>query len=144
MLIGTYSSALSLKRRSAIPKKFLQELGKKLIIAKWYEGCLVLVSLTAWQALLNKLTGTSEMITAPVRDTDRFILGSAYEIDPDDQGRVIVPKTLSDYAKLTEKLVYIGLGNRVEIWDEAKWTEHEKYVSAHAGEFIEELAKNDK
>lgn len=140
MLIGTYFSVLSPKRRSAIPKKFLQELGKKLIVAKWYEGCLVLVGMEAWQALLNKLTGKSEIITAPVRDTDRFILGSAYELDPDDQGRVIIPKNLGEYARLGEKLVYIGLGNRVEIWDEDKWKEHDKYVSIHAGEFIEELA----
>jgi MraZ protein len=140
MLIGTYFSALSEKRRSAVPKKFLQELGKKLIIAKWYEGCLVLVGMEAWQVLLNKLTGKSEIITAPVRDTDRFILGSAYGLDPDDQGRVIIPKNLSEYAGLGEKLVYIGLGNRVEIWDEDKWNEHDKFVSAHAGEFVEELA----
>ncbi|MGD0523078.1 MAG: cell division/cell wall cluster transcriptional repressor MraZ [Candidatus Microgenomates bacterium] len=140
MLIGTYFSALSEKRRSAVPKKFLQELGKKLIIAKWYEGCLVLVGMEAWQVLLNKLTGKSEIITAPVRDTDRFILGSAYELDPDDQGRVIIPKNLSEYAGLGEKLVYIGLGNRVEIWDEDKWNEHDKFVSSHAGEFVEELA----
>jgi len=140
MLIGTYFSALSEKRRSAVPKKFLQELGKKLIIAKWYEGCLVLVGMEAWQVLLNKLTGKSEIITAPVRDTDRFILGSAYGLDPDDQGRVIIPKNLSEYAGLGEKLVYIGLGNRVEIWDEDKWNEHDKFVSSHAGEFVEELA----
>ena len=43
MLIGSYLSVLGEKRRTAIPKKFLDELGGQLVLAKWYEDCLVLV-----------------------------------------------------------------------------------------------------
>ncbi len=144
MLLGTYSGILSSKRRTAIPKKFLQELGTKIILAKWYEGCIVIVSEANWNELLKRLTGGEVLITAPVRDTDRFILGSAYEAEPDNQGRVVIPSNLVEYAQLKSQIVFLGLGQRVEIWDKERWSEREKYVTEHAGQMIESLAKKDK
>jgi MraZ protein len=144
MLLGTYSGILSSKRRTAIPKKFLQELGTKIILAKWYEGCIVIVSQTDWQELLKRLTGEEVLITEPVRDTDRFILGSAYEAVPDNQGRVVIPFSLAEYAQLSSRIVFLGLGQRVEVWDKEKWLEREKYVAEHAGQMIERLARNQK
>jgi MraZ protein len=144
MLIGSYSGRLSPKRRTAIPKKFLAELGEKIIIARWYEGCLVLVGTRTWEALLSRITPEEGIITAPVRDTNRFILASAYELFPDPQGRVIIPPSLVAYAHLGESLVFLGLGDRVEVWNREEWAERERYVSLHAGKFIEEIAKDDK
>lgn len=141
MLLGSYSGILSPKRRTAIPKKFLIELGEKVIIAKWYEGALLLVRTDAWEALLSRITGETKVVTQPVRDTDRFILGSAYELIPDEQGRVIIPANLVVYAGLGNQIVFIGLGSRVEVWDDAAWDKRQKYIAAHAGELIEKLAQ---
>ena len=144
MLIGQYTSVLAAKRRVAVPKKFREELGKKLIVARWYEGCLVIISEENWQALLTKLTGKAEVIVASVRDTDRFILGSAYETEPDGQGRVVLPEMLVTYAKLGKEVVFIGLGDRVEIWDSEAWQQREAFVSEKAAELIEEYAEGRK
>jgi DNA-binding transcriptional regulator/RsmH inhibitor MraZ len=38
--------------------------------------------------------------------------------------------------------MFVGLGNRVEVWDENNWQQRERYVQEHSGEMIEELAKN--
>jgi len=140
VLIGSYTSSLSLKRRTAIPKKFLEILGKEIILAKWYEQCLVIVNKEVWEALLNKLSGKAEIATKPVRDTDRFILGSAYEIKPDSQGRIILPVNLVKYADLKENLIFLGLKDRVEIWNKDVWEEKEKEISAKASEYIEKIA----
>ena len=140
MLIGSYTSSLSSKRRTAIPKKFLEILGKEIILAKWYEQCLVIVNKEVWEALLNKLSGKAEIATKPVRDTDRFILGSAYEIKPDSQGRIILPVNLVKYADLKENLIFLGLKDRVEIWNKDVWEEKEKEISAKASEYIEKIA----
>lgn len=144
MLIGNYTSTLSSKRRTAIPKKFLKILGKDLILAKWYEECLVIVDRKVWEALLNKLSGKAEIATKPVRDTDRFILGSAFEINPDAQGRIILPQYLVSYAKLKEDLIYLGLNDRVEIWDKENWMQKEKEISQKASDYIETIANGKK
>lgn len=112
MLLGTYISSLSATRRVAIPKKFRDEIGREPILAKWYENCLVLVSKGSWKALLKRLTGQEAVITRAVRDTDRFILASAYELVPDKQGRVIIPLDAANYAALTDEAVFFGIGGQ--------------------------------
>jgi MraZ protein len=144
MLIGSYTSNLSPKRRVAIPIKFRQELGGNIIIAKWYEKCLILISKGNWNELFKRITGEVKMITATVRDTDRFIMGSAFELEPDNQGRVIIPNSLAEFAGLKTEVVFIGLNDKVEIWDKSEWTKREEIVSKNAEELIEELAKSAK
>ncbi|OGC69539.1 division/cell wall cluster transcriptional repressor MraZ [candidate division WWE3 bacterium RIFOXYC1_FULL_39_7] len=144
MLIGTYNSNLTSGKRVAIPAKFRAEIGEKMVIARWYEKCLVMVSETAWGELLQKITGKSEFVTAPVRDTDRFIMGSAYEFSVDAQGRVVLPETLLKYAGLTSEVLFIGLSDRVEIWDKVEWEKREQYIAEHADELMEKVANEQK
>jgi len=144
MLIGQYTSRLSKKRRVAIPAKFRAELGEKVILTRWYENCLVLVSFDQWNLLVNKLIGEAKGITEPMRDTDRFLLGLAYEFDLDDQGRGIIPENLAKYAGIEENIVFLGLGNRVEIWEESEWLKREKYVTESASKLIDKLVNKEK
>ena len=144
MIIGNYSSKLTQGRRLAIPSKFRTKLGKKLIVARWYENCLVLVSQNNWEALLTKLSGKSEFLTSPVRDTDRFILGSAFEVQPDSQGRVLLSEDLVKHANLDSEVVFIGLGDRVEIWSKSDWNKRQQYLSDNASELIEKVAKDER
>jgi len=140
MLLGNYITHLTEGNRVAIPKKFRTQLGEELILAKWYENCLVVIGLTAWQELLQKLTGKQEILTAAVRDTDRFILGSAFELVPDRQGRIIIPENLTTFAQLSAEVVFLGLGDRVEIWDKKTWENKEREIAQTAPELIEKLA----
>ncbi|SRR5258708_2675517 len=141
MLIGSYIGNLGDKRRTAIPKKFLVELGEKPIVAKWYENCLILVSTEFWEKLLGRLTGETRVLRLGVRDIERFILGSAYETEPDGQGRVIIPEMLAKYANLDKDFVFVGLIDRVEIWNKEIWDKKSMELSKTTKEYIEELGK---
>lgn len=141
MLIGSYLGSLSEKRRVAVPKKFLLELGKTPIIAKWYEDCLVLVSAEFWDELFERLTGGKRAIGYGVRDIERFILGSAFEVEPDEQGRIIVPEILAEYANLDKELVFVGLRDRVEIWHKETWDVRSSELAKTTKEYIESLTK---
>ena len=144
MLLGQYQTKLDEKGRCAIPARFRSQIGKNAVLAKWYEGCLVFVKDDGWIALLEKLTAKSEIFTSPVRDTDRFIMGSAFEIELDSQGRFVVPKLLRDYANLSSDITFLGLGERVEIWNSKSWEEKERQVSENAVKLIEKLARDTK
>lgn len=140
MILGKYQSNITSGKRVAVPSKVRIVLGKKFILAKWYEGCLVLISESEWSELLQRITGKSELLTQGVRDTDRFIMGSAFEMNTDAQGRIILPDELMQYAKIDKSVVFLGLGNRVEIWSETEWNKREEYVSLNAAKMMEELA----
>ncbi len=141
MLIGSYVGSLGEKRRVAVPKKFLTELGERPILAKWYEDCLILVSENFWEELLQRLTGESKVLRLGVRDIERFILGSAFEAEADTQGRIIIPEVLANYAGLTKELVFVGLTDRVEIWEKNVWDTKSRELAKTTKEFIEELSK---
>lgn len=144
MIIGTYTSNISPARRVAVPKKFRQEMPGNFVVTRWYENCLVLVSAASWQDLMKKVSTPSLLATGPVRDTDRFIMGSAYEVEVDRQGRVVLPQQLTDYAGLKDEVLFIGLGDRVEIWDRKEWKKREEYVASHASELLETIAHGEK
>lgn len=140
MLLGNYQAKINYKGRTAVPSKYRPQLGKEIIIGQWYENCLVIVSQKQWQELLKEIE-EKPFITAPSRETDRFLAGGAFEIELDGQGRLVIPPSLREYADLKEEVVFVGLLNRVEIWDKANWEKHQKYLDEHAEEIAERLNK---
>jgi MraZ protein len=145
MLIGSYLGSLGEKRRVAVHKSFLDEIGKVPILAKWYEDCLVLVSSDFWDKLLGRLTGGSRVASLGVRDIERFVLGSAFEVEPDSQGRIIIPELLANYAGFDKELVFAGLGDRVEIWSKEVWDKKSKDLAVGTKEYIEMIShRNEK
>ncbi len=144
MLIGQYKSKLTEKNRILVPKKIREELGDEMIIARWYEGCLVLVSSLSWQKLIKRLVGETKMIISNVREIDRFILASAFEVNLDSQGRFVLPEVLLGYSGIKEDVVFLGLGDRVEIWSLEKWLDFEKEAEKKAYLALEKIAKEEK
>ena len=143
MFVGTYLVSVTSGKRTSIPSVFRQKLGNSVILAKWYENCLVLVGTDSWNALLERLTGGEKMIIKPIRQTEHFIFASAYEVEVDEQGRVVLPDRLVSYAALGEQVYFLGVGDRVEIWNKEVWDEREKLVAKEAPDYIEELAKRN-
>lgn len=141
MLTGSYLGSLSEKRRVAVPKKFLIELGERPIIAKWYEDCLILVSSEFWEKLFDRLTGGRKAVSYGIRDIERFILGSAFEVEPDDQGRIVIPEMLASYAGFNKDIVFVGLRDRIEVWSEEVWNRKSTELAKTTREFIEKLAQ---
>ena len=143
MFVGTYLVSVTSGKRTSIPSVFRQKLGNSVILAKWYENCLVLVGTDSWNALLERLTGGEKMIIEPIRQTEHFIFASAYEVEADEQGRVVLPDRLVTYAALGEQVYFLGVGDRVEIWNKEIWDEKEKLIAKEAPGYIEELAKRN-
>lgn len=143
MLIGQYKSKLTDKFRLAIPKKFREEIGDEFVVARWYEKCLVMVAKEDWDSLAKRLTGESRIITTTVRDVDRFILGLAFEVKLDAQGRFIVPEKLLIHSGIRDEAVFVGLEDRIEIWSAQNWKELEESVEEKATAAIEEIAKKE-
>ena len=76
-----------------------------------------------------------------MRDILRFIIGSAFEVEPDEQGRVIIPEILSLYALLDKEVVFVGLLDRVEIWSKQVWDQKAETLAKTTKEYIENINK---
>ena len=100
MIIGEYQQKLGDKNRIAFPKKFREELGNKLIMTKGYEGCLVIMSPAQWEEMVSDSV-SGPFVSGVVRDTSRFLLAGASEIELDSQGRFVVPNYLKELSSLS-------------------------------------------
>ena len=140
MLIGEYKSKLGEKKRVSLPKKFRDLLGDNLILTRGYEQALIVVNEELWKKVATEVMEGS-FINKDIRDTSRFLVGGAKEIDLDPQGRFVIPEALLEHADIKEEVVFIGLVNWVEIWDKEKWNERLEYLKEHGEQIAQEISK---
>lgn len=140
MIIGEYWQKVGNKKRIAIPSELRKELGSRLYITRGYESSLVIVGQKQWDSLISEVKSGS-IINNLVRDTARILVGSAKVFVPDAQGRFVVPDGLFEYAQMTQKVVFVGLINWVEIWSEENWNKRLKYLEKNGSEIAQKLAE---
>ena len=120
MLIGTYRHSLDSKNRMRMPSKFKSELGSNFVITKGTGNNLFVFSGDEFKSLYEKMTAIP-LFDVEAQKPVRKFLSSAFDIEEDAQGRVLLPKELISHAHITKNLVFVGVGNRVEIWAEEVW-----------------------
>lgn len=124
--MGTYQHNIDLKGRVIMPAKFREELGSVFYITRGLDNCLSVLSKSDWDSLGEKLRG---LPSSQTKDIQRFLFSGAAELEPDKQGRVLIPQSLRDYAGLTKDVVIIGTGLKAEIWDLDRWNEYNNKVT---------------
>ncbi len=142
MFIGRYSTMVGAKGRIAVPVKFREGLGKSAIISQGYEKSLLLVARGQWEELTGFLKD-KPLTISPARDTERFLFGSAFEVEFDPQGRIVIPQELREFAGLNDEAVFLGVGNRVEIWSRKNWTEYDQGLKKNIEDIASKLSEND-
>ena len=123
MLTGEFNHSIDAKGRLIIPSKFRENLGENFVITKGLDGCLFLYPDSEWKIFEEKLR-TLPLTNKDARIFTRFFLGSAVDGGLDKQGRVLISSALRNFANLEKEVVLVGVLDRVEIWDKAKWEEN--------------------
>lgn len=138
MFIGEYKHTIDHKKRLAIPSKFRKGLGKKAVVTRGIDKCLVIYPMGEWQKLAKKLENlpTSQ---ADNRSFTRILLAGAVDVVFDKLGRILVPDYLKNYANLKRNVSILGLSNRIEIWDESAWQKYKKKTEMSVGDIAERL-----
>ena len=113
MLIGQYQHNIDAKNRVIVPAKFREDLGERFYVTKGLDGCLFVLSEEGWKRLQDKIVA---MPMSKARQLQRFFFSGAAEVEPDKQGRILIPQPLRDYASIEKDVTFIGTGDRAEIW----------------------------
>jgi len=123
MFMGEFLHTIDIKGRLIIPAKFRETLGDKFIATKGLDNCLFLYPENEWQIFEDKLKKLP--VSQPnARQFVRFFFSGATECEFDKQGRILLPSNLREYATLEKDVVVVGVMNRIEIWDAARWKEY--------------------
>ena len=116
-LVGNHTHTLDTKNRVFFPAKFREELGSPIVITINPDKCLTAYSEAEWDNFVDKLGSYPK---SQIKNVKRVFCGNAKKVIPDGQGRVMVDKDLLAFAGITDSVTFVGCGDCVEMWAEAK------------------------
>lgn len=130
LFLGEYRVTFTGKGRIVIPKKIREAIGKThtFTLTKGFDRCLSGFRNDEWEKETLKLMSGSalEMQRSEMK---RHLFSSANVVEIDDQGRVVIPKNLLDYAGLNrEDVTLIGVGTYFEVWNTQEWIEYSRKI----------------
>ena len=72
----------------------------------------------------------SPIADASARTFSRALFASAYEVELDRQGRIVVPASLRELAGLEGDAVIVGARDHAEIWAPTRWDDYRRAMEA--------------
>ncbi len=120
MFTGEYRHAVDSKGRVAIPVRFRASLGEAAILARWLDGCAAIFPRSSFEELAEKVAKLP-ISDERARAFSRFLFSGAFEIESDQQGRVVLPAAIRDWSGISSEAVVVGARDHVEIWQPQRW-----------------------
>ena len=136
---GEYKCAADAKGRLLIPSRIRDQIpeGESVVLVRSVDPCINLYTEERWndyEQQIASLPGTE------ARDVRRFFYGSMQPVEPDGQGRVLLPIQLREHAGIEKQVVIVGCGDHAEIWDEAAYQSYAE--KTRTDEILEILRRN--
>lgn len=130
-----YECKLDAKGRLVLPAKIKASLpetsGGELVVRRGFEPCLVVYPFTEYKKIYAKIASLNEF-NEEYRKLQRNFFRGNTQVELDNNGRFLIPKTMLRYANLDKEVIVVGMGNRIEIWDPVTY---EEYLIQDPGEF---------
>jgi len=142
MFIGEFEYRVDEKGRVSIPPKFRTEELKKegAVLCPGMEKCITIYPLSEWKKLAESLT-SGPVVPSKLRKLNRAIFATAFNVEIDAQGRIIVPIQLRNYAAITDEVVMTGANTYLELWSKEHWTAEKSSSQEEAWQIIESLER---
>lgn len=126
-LIGEFDCKVDAKGRVMFPVNLRNQLEADfdagfVINRNLHQKCLVLYPVSEWNRLNKKLSKLNRLIKANDVFVRKFT-GGATACNADVQGRLLLPKPLTEYAGIGADVKVLGSNNVIEIWDRKAYEE---------------------
>lgn len=139
-LKGEYSHSVDAKGRLIVPSKLREPLGVSFVVTKGMDKCLLAYPNNEWDLFeqqLNQLPKTNKQ----ARELKRYFVGSAADCEVDNQGRVLLPANLREFAGITKDVMIVGMVDYVEIWSKEVWDANNNTDDIDIDALAEEVGK---
>jgi len=117
---GQAEYSVDAKGRTAIPAKMRAALSPDaqgtFTLTKGFERCIYAYPMDQWKLKEDEYSSLNTN-DREARHLVRMILMWAEEVSLDGQGRISLPKSLSEYAGIGDKALIIGNMDRIELWN---------------------------
>jgi len=127
---GKYLVSMDDNGRLAIPSRLRKsrpmgisrkKVIRNYVLSKWIDGCLGLFIEEIWRERLSALFVDGSGFKRKNRIFSRHLAPNAYDVVPDGQGRITIPKDLIDEAGLAGEVLVFGAVQHIEIWNPERY-----------------------
>ena len=120
MFTGEFRHSIDGKGRVAVPARFRADLAAGATVCRWLESCVAIFPKQQWQQLADAAQA-ERYADAGARAFTRFLFSGAFEVEPDAQGRLVLPASLRQFGGLKSEAVVVGAADHIELWEPTRW-----------------------
>jgi MraZ protein len=137
VFLGEHQHTVDDKGRVVMPARFRAQLADGLVATRGFDRCLYIFRLEDFHREAQEVMAR-DRTDMEKRNRSRSIYGGASDLPLDKQGRLPIPQSLRDYARLTRDVVVLGVLDHIEIWDAETWRQKqaeldEQYANTDTG-----------
>lgn len=120
-MFGQYKHTMDAKGRLIVPSKLREELGESFYISKSPDACLTVYTREEWGRVLERFKALPMTAGRGLR----YFMANVWQCEPDKQGRFLLPEKYRAFAEIQQDVIFLGLGDRAEIWAAEKYEAQE-------------------
>lgn len=141
-LTGEYDVKLDDKGRLRLPTALLRQIGggmsPRLVLNRGFEKCLLLYPVEAWEKKTKEVNQLN-LYNSKERTFVRYFYRGATELTTDASDRILIPKSLLEYANIQNDIIMLAYIDQVEIWSKQDYLEMVKNEPADFSSLADEL-----
>lgn len=122
MFLGEFRQAIDIDGRLVLPSHYLSAFPSEMIVTRGFDRNLMLLANEQWQQLAHKILNQPQS-NQQIRNLRRRVFSNAAVLNMDQDGRILVPGPLRDFAELEGGVIVVGMYDYLEIWNSQRWLE---------------------
>lgn len=126
---GNQAYQIDERGRLPIPPRYRSLFEPGAVLVPGTELCIEVYTQQGWDMEAEVLEQVP-MESEEARQAVRAFFATSTDAPVDNQGRIVLPAPLRDYAGLKREVVVIGAKNRLEIWDRDAWEQQQPQLQA--------------
>lgn len=137
--VSTFTNKLDAKGRVSIPAPYRQilaqqEMGTLYCIPSFAGSWLEAFGNTLLNQFQQRLDQYDPLFSENHDDEAQVVLAAAQPLNFDDEGRVRLPDDLIHHAGITDRVTFVGLGQKFQMWDPVRFepVQRERIARARA------------
>lgn len=126
LFVSTFVNKLDAKGRVSIPAQYRQilaqqESGVLYCIPSFVSPSLEAFGNTLLSQFQQRLDKYDPLFSVNYDEEAQVVLAAAQSLNFDDEGRVRIPDDLIAHAGITERVAFVGLGQKFQMWDPVRF-----------------------
>ncbi len=147
-LFGVYEGTADAKGRVMLPVAFKSQLGRSLkkgfvLKQSIFSRSLELYPHETWNTLVKDVNQLNRFVKKNV-EFIRMFNYNVQSVEPDSNGRFLVPRDLAKSAGIRKDVVMAAAGNMIELWDKTAYNKFIKDSGTSFEKLAEEVMGNKK